>query len=233
MSQSFVIAPPPVTALTVDGSTDAFPVRRVFCVGKNYADHVREMGGDPKDTPPVFFTKPADAAIPADDSGSHVIAYPPMTEDLHYEAELVVALQSGGRDIAVADALGCVYGYGVGIDFTRRDIQRAMSKAGHPWDMAKGFDQSGIVGPITPLPGQDYTEGRISLSVDGETKQDAPLSDMIWKLPEIISTLSRFVALKPGDIIFTGTPAGVGPVVKGNRLNVSVDGLPSITLTIG
>ncbi len=232
MSSSYVLPAPAQPAATVQGEDGTFPVRRIFCVGRNYAVHVREMGGDPSDTPPVFFTKPADALVTVDDSGNHDAAYPPKTMDYHHEVELVIALSSGGRNISTDQALSTVYGYAVGIDFTRRDIQREASSKGQPWDMAKGFDQSAILGPIRPLPAQDYREGMIKLSVDGDQRQSAPLAHMIWDIPSIISTLSHFVELMPGDLIFTGTPEGVGPVSVGQTIDASVDGLPAIRFTV-
>ena len=232
MSHDFVLPAPAQPTAVVDGQAALFPIRRIFCVGRNYADHVREMGGDPKDTPPVFFTKPADAVVNVDDSGQHQAAYPSKTKNYHYEAELVIALKSGGRDISQTDALTHVYGYAVGIDFTRRDIQQEAAAGGKPWDMAKGFDQSAILGPIKELPGQDYREGKINLSVDGETRQDAPLSHMIWDIPSIISALSEYVELMPGDLIFTGTPEGVGAVEVGQTIHAAVDGLPAIEFTL-
>ena len=232
MTQSFVMSPPTQPAAKVQGEPGAFPVRRIFCVGRNYADHVREMGGDPRDTPPVFFTKPADALVNVDDTGTHDIAYPPKTTDYHHEVELVIALRYGGRNIPKNQALNTVYGYAVGIDFTRRDLQRDAAAKGQPWDMAKGFDQSAVLGPIKPQAGQDYHDGTIRLSVNGEQRQSAPLSHMIWDIPSIISSLSHFVELMPGDLIFTGTPEGVGPVRVGQTIDAGIDGLPGIRFTI-
>lgn len=228
----YVIKPHPITSLPIHGGHLRFPVRRVFCVGRNYAAHIREMGGDPRDTPPVFFTKPADALVPTDASGVARIAYPPATADLHYEGELVMALKAGGAAIDPAAAAHCIYGYAVGLDMTRRDIQREAGASGRPWDMAKGFDQSGPVGAILPAEGTLLDRGAITLSVDGETRQQADLTSMIWTLPEIIAHLSRLVTLEPGDVIFTGTPEGVGPVSRGQRIEVGVAGLPPLTCLV-
>lgn len=232
MSDQFVFTPPQTVAVPIAGSDAQFPIRRIFCVGRNYADHVREMGGDPSDTPPVFFDKPADAAVPVNAEGRTGVAYPPGTSNLHHEVELVVALQAGGSDIPEGTALEHVYGYAVGVDMTRRDIQKRASDAGQPWCMAKGFDQSAPIGPIQPMPGQDKAEGGISLSVDGEMRQSSDLNHMIWKLRPIISRLSALVHLEPGDLIFTGTPDGVGPVVKGQTVKAAIDGLPPISFDI-
>jgi fumarylpyruvate hydrolase len=204
-----------------------FPVRRIYCIGRNYADHAREMGMDPDREPPFFFGKPHDVVVP----GGGAIPYPPATSNLHYEVELVVALAKGGRDITVADALGCVYGYAVGIDLTRRDLQARAKEKGQPWDTAKGFDQSAPISPITPValcghPGS----GAIWLSVNGIEKQRGNLSQMIWSVPEVITQVSRFVALAPGDLLFTGTPAGVGPVVAGDRVRCGIDGLGELEI---
>jgi fumarylpyruvate hydrolase len=214
----------PVT-VAIAGSDARFPVRRIFCVGQNYADHAREMGADPKRQAPFFFSKPADAVV----ASGAMLDFPSQTDDLHHEVELVLALGAGGTNIALADAAGLVFGHAVGIDLTRRDLQAAAKKAGRPWDMAKGFDQSAPLGPITPGPAP--THGAIALSVNGETRQAGDLDQMIWNVAEIIATLSGFVALAGGDLIFTGTPAGVGPIRPGDRLRAT---LASVTpLEIG
>lgn len=201
-----------VPTVAIAGTALRFPVRRIFCVGQNYAEHTREMGGDPTRQAPFFFTKPADAVV---ESGA-VLPFPVATADLHHEVELVVALASGGSDIAVADAPRHIFGYAVGIDLTRRDLQAVAKAAGRPWDMAKGFDNSAPVGPITP--GVPPDAAAISLSVDGETRQSGNIDQMIWSVAEIIAALSRLVALAPGDLIFTGTPAGVGPILRGQAV---------------
>jgi len=218
---------PEVTAPTIAiaGTTDRFPVRRIFCVGQNYADHAREMGSDPDRQEPFFFTKPADAVV---ENGS-ALPFPPQTQDLHHEVELVVALSTGGKDVAVEDAAAMIFGAGVGIDLTRRDLQAAAKKIGRPWDMAKGFDRSAPIAALTP--GVPATSGSIALTVDGETRQSGDLSMMIWSVPEIIATLSTFVELAPGDLIFTGTPAGVGPIQRGQTVRATIEGFEPLEVT--
>lgn len=218
------------TTLPVVGSGDGFPVRRIFCVGRNYAAHAREMGHDPDREPPFFFTKPANAVVP---SGA-TIPYPVRTSDLHYEIELVVALSKGGVDIPEAGALDHVYGYGVGIDLTRRDLQGEAKKMGRPWDMGKGFDNSAPMTALTPASAIGHpAKGEIWLKVNGETRQKGDLGQQIWNVQETISYLSGLVTLYPGDLIMTGTPEGVGPVVAGDRLVGGIDGLSELTVTIG
>ena len=199
-----------------------FPVHRIYCVGRNYSEHVKEMGGDPKSEPPVFFSKPVSACV----TFNQDVTYPQATDDLHHEVELVVALKSGGKDIDIDVAMDCVYGYAVGIDFTRRDLQDIAKSQGRPWDLAKGFDQSAPISAILPV---NYVaqlgDRKISLSINEEVRQQASLSEMIWTVPEIISELSKFFELKPGDIIYTGTPSGVSAVFKGDRLCASIDGI--------
>jgi fumarylpyruvate hydrolase len=213
----------------VAGSASPFPVRRIYCVGKNYADHVAEMGGNPKSSPPIFFSKPASAVAL---SGS-AIPYPSRTQNLHHEIELVVAMQSGGPDIDARDALGHVFGYAVGNDLTRRDLQNNAKKTGSPWDMAKGFDHSAVMSPIIRVSecGHPAT-GRIWLAVNGTVRQDASLAAMIWSVPEIIAELSSYVRLEAGDLIYTGTPAGVGPLVRGDAVTGGVDGVGALTHSI-
>ncbi|MCB1385351.1 MAG: fumarylacetoacetate hydrolase family protein [Nitratireductor sp.] len=226
---AFVIGPHPVASVAVAGSGDRFAVRRIFCVGRNYAAHAREMGKDPDREPPFFFTKPADAVV---DDGE-AIAYPPLTQNLHHEAELVIAIGTDGRDIDESDALDHVWGYGIGNDLTRRDLQSAARDQGRPWDMSKGFDRSAVIGPLHPVSRSGHvSKGSIRLSVNGTLRQDGDLSDMIWAVPEIISVLSRSVTLKAGDLIMTGTPAGVGPLVPGDVCVVSIEGLGEIATTI-
>jgi len=216
-----------IPSVPIAGSSDRFPVRRIFCVGQNYADHAREMGSDPDRQPPFFFCKPADAIVP----GGGDIPYPAHTADLHHEVELVLALKGGGSDIAAGDARALVFGVAVGIDLTRRDLQAAAKKAGRPWDMAKGFDLSA---PITPIVAGAYpTSGAITLSIDGAVRQRGDLADMIWSPDEIIATLSTYVTLAPGDLIFTGTPAGVGPIRRGETVLAEIAGLPSLALRVG
>lgn len=217
-------APRPVT-LPVHGSDARFAVRRIFCVGRNYAEHSREMGGDPSREAPFFFTKPADAVVL---SGS-TIPYPPMTADLHHEAELVVAIGTGGADIALADAPAHIWGHAAGNDLTRRDLQAQAKAARRPWDMAKGFDHSAVIGALHAGP---LADGAITCTVGTRETQRARLSDMIWSVPEIIAELSRYVTLQPGDLIFTGTPAGVGPILRGEVCTVTIEGLTPASITL-
>jgi fumarylpyruvate hydrolase len=224
---SFVIPAPVQPALAVAGSSDRFPVRRIFCVGRNYAEHAREMGHDPDQDPPFFFTKPADALV---HSGA-ILTYPTMTADLHHEAELVAAIGTGGAAIDAAKALHHVWGYAAGNDLTRRDLQAEAKAMRRPWDMAKGFDNSAVVGALRPATQGHALSGAIRCQVDGALRQSADLTDMIWKLPDIIAHLSRFVTLQPGDLIFTGTPAGVGPINRGQTCVVEIDGLDPAVVT--
>jgi fumarylpyruvate hydrolase len=213
----FVIAPPPVIAAPVKGG-GLFPVRRVYCVGRNYADHALEMGADPTREPPFFFSKPRDAL-----SFRTEVPYPPATADLHHEVELVLALSSGGADLSPDETPELIYGAAVGVDLTRRDLQAAAKKTGRPWDMAKGFDASAPMGVITP--GANVDRGAIALSVNGEVRQSGDLSHMTWSAAEVLSHLSKLVRLEAGDLIFTGTPAGVGAVKAGDRIEARVEGL--------
>jgi len=227
---AFVITPPATPALAVAGSDQTFPVRRVFCVGRNYASHAREMGSDPSREPPFFFTKPADAVVPA--SGS--VPYPPSTQELHHEVELVVALKAGGTDIAPEQALDLVWGYGVGLDLTRRDLQAIAKKDGRPWDMAKGFDASAPCSPLQPVSAVGHPDdAAIWLEVNGQRKQEGNLNEMIWPVADVIAYLSRFVALAPGDLIYTGTPSGVDALNPGDRVRGGVDGVATFELEIG
>ncbi|WP_114394855.1 fumarylacetoacetate hydrolase family protein [Oleisolibacter albus] len=218
----FVIAAPDQPSLAVAGGDGRFPVRRIYCVGRNYADHAREMGADPVREPPFFFMKPADAVMP---DGAD-IPYPPGTANLHHEVELVAAIGATGRDVAVEKALDLVWGYGVGNDLTRRDLQGQAKAKGHPWDVGKGFDHSAPVSPLRPVTeiGHPAT-GAIALSVNGTLRQQGDLGDMIWSVAEIIAHLSRLFVLQPGDLIFTGTPAGVGAVVAGDVIEASIAGV--------
>jgi fumarylpyruvate hydrolase len=213
-------------SIGVVGSKARFPVRRVWCVGRNYLAHVRELGNDERESP-LFFSKQPDMLVP----GGGAIRYPSQTRNYHYEAELVVALKAGGENIAVADADALIFGHAVGLDMTRRDLQKQMQEKGRPWEAAKSFEQSGPVGPLTPFPGS-LPPARIRLSVNGQIRQEADTTQMIWSVPEIISQLSRQVSLGAGDVIFTGTPEGVGAVVKGDRLLAEIDGLEPLAVTI-
>ncbi|MCQ8278135.1 fumarylacetoacetate hydrolase family protein [Acetobacteraceae bacterium KSS8] len=208
-----IVVPQPV--VPVRGSETSFPVRRIWCVGQNYADHAREMGGNPDRAPPFFFSKPADAVVP----GGGDLPFPRQTGNLHHEVELVAAIGVGGSDIAPEDALSHVFGYAVALDMTRRDLQAEAKAAGRPWAFAKGFDQSCPIAPIVPASEIGHPQkGAITLSVDGVVKQSGDLADMIWSVAEAIAFLSRFVTLVPGDLVLTGTPAGVGPVKPGERV---------------
>ena len=210
----------PTTAIA--RSAARFPVRRIYCVGQNYAAHAREMGSDPDRKPPFFFSKPADAVVP---NGSR-LSYPSLTQDFQYEVELVVALGSGGERVLVADAAGLIYGWGVGIDLTRRDMQAEAKQAGRPWDMAKGFDHSAPLAALTL--GVPPQVGAIQLHVNGQLRQSGDLDEMIWTVPEVIANLSTYVRLAPGDLIFTGTPSGVGAIHPGDRVRGSIDGTEPI-----
>ncbi|MDB5983619.1 MAG: fumarylacetoacetate hydrolase [Pseudomonas sp.] len=226
----FVIAPVATPSLAVEGTSSRFPIRRVFCVGRNYSDHAREMGHDPDREPPFFFMKPADAIVPAEGT----IAYPTLTEDLHHEIELVVAIGKDGVDIAPEDALSHVWGYAVGADLTRRDIQAQAKKMGRPWDWAKGFDESGPSTALAPVSRVGHPEkGAIWLKVNGVERQRGDLSDQIWPVKDVIAYISQSVKLKAGDLIFTGTPAGVGALNVGDVVNGGIDGISEFTFTVG
>lgn len=230
---SFVFDPIPTPSVAIyhppyiDGQQQRFPVHRIYCVGRNYADHVREMGGDPNRSSPTFFTKPPDAVVSSHSS----IPYPLNTSDLHYEVELVVAIGKEGVQISEPDANDYIFGFGVGIDLTRRDMQSKAKKSGSPWDTAKAFDQSAPIGCITP--GKELDDSsKITLLVNGEARQSALLNQMIWSVPEIIAQLSISFRLLPGDLIFTGTPSGVGPITAGDHVKGMVEGLEDIEITI-
>lgn len=231
---NFCFPPHPVSTLPVAGDDAVFPVRRIFCVGRNYAEHAREMGALDQASgqePPFFFCKPGDALVGG--GGELTVHYPPQTENLHHEVEMVVALAAGGQNIAVDDAKRLIFGYGVGLDLTRRDLQARAKAKGHPWDMAKGFDQSAVCGPLLVAAQAGHPGcGRISLRVNGELRQDGDLAQMGWSVAEIIANLSTLVCLAAGDLIFTGTPAGVGPLQRGDRLVASVAGLPELQARI-
>jgi len=225
---SYAVTPPDQVAIPVEGGDELFPVRRIYCVGRNYAEHAREMGFDPDREPPFFFMKPADAVQP----DGAAIPYPPMTENFHYEIELVIALGKGGKNIAVENALSHIFGYAVGIDLTRRDVQMEARKMGRPWDMGKGFDKSALCGPIHRAAGIAVDKGKIWLKVNGDTKQTSDLSKLIWSVPEVIAYLSTYIELAPGDLIYTGTPEGVGPIVPGDKIIGHVDGVGDISMTV-
>jgi fumarylpyruvate hydrolase len=224
----YVIPAPAIPAVPVRGG-GLFPVRRVFCVGRNYAAHAREMGADPDREPPFFFSKPADAIL----TGGADMPYPPATEDLHHELELVVAIGTGGADISVTEAKSHIWGYAAGIDMTRRDLQGAAKKAGKPWDMGKGFDYSAPIGELVPAKELGkYEVGHVMLYVNEEERQEGDIADMIWSVAEVISCLSSLVRLAPGDLIFTGTPEGVAAVKRGDLLEGLISGLPPVKTRI-
>ncbi|MDR2112272.1 MAG: fumarylacetoacetate hydrolase family protein, partial [Candidatus Accumulibacter sp.] len=225
---NFVIPPPAPVALPVAGGDAFFPVRRVYCVGRNYAAHAAEMGGDGRE-PPFFFCKPPDALMP----GGGRIAYPPRTADLQHEVELVVALSGGGADIPAERSLTHVFGYAVGIDLTRRDLQAKAKEKGRPWEMAKAFDQSGPIGALTPAAQCAHpARGRIWLKVNGIVKQDGDIAQMTWNVAEVIANLSTYVTLAAGDLIFTGTPAGVSTVTRGDALECGIDGVGTLAVEL-
>lgn len=228
-SPATVIPVPQPVLLPIEGSSDVFPVRRVYCVGRNYADHAIEMGHDPSREPPFFFQKNADNLLPP----GKPFPYPPLSNDVHYEAECVLVLKSGGQDIPVEKALDCIYGYAVGIDFTRRDLQAEAKKLGRPWEVAKAFEYSAPVSAIVPASRLGHPDaGRIWLDHNGKRVQDGNLNQMIWKVPEIIAELSKLFILAPGDVIMTGTPAGVGAVKKGDRVECGIDGIATLSVSV-
>ena len=223
----YAFEPAAQAAAPIIGEDAAFPIRRILCVGRNYAAHRREMGGDDRD-PPFFFAKPADAYVPAEG----VVPYPSVTADLHHEIELVVALAKGGADVSPDAALDLVLGYAVGVDLTRRDLQNAAKAKGHPWDASKGFDASAPMSPIRRWSGAP-PQGRIHLSVNGQIRQQAEVADMIWNIAEVIAEASKLWRLAPGDLIFTGTPEGVGAMQRGDRVEAGVEGVGEIAFTLG
>jgi fumarylpyruvate hydrolase len=226
-----VIPMPPLASVPVAGG-GMFPVRRIYCVGRNYVEHAQEMGFTGRE-PPFFFMKPTDAVVPVAEGETGVIDYPSLTKNFHYEVELVVAIGRGGRNIAAADAFKHVYGYAVGLDMTRRDLQGEMKKQGRPWCIGKGFDQSAPIGPIHPVSATgELGRGAITLSVNGQQRQLGDLSQLIWNVGETIEHLSGAWALQPGDLIFTGTPAGVGPVVAGDVMVGAIEGLGSLRVAV-
>ncbi|MBO6562284.1 MAG: fumarylacetoacetate hydrolase family protein [Nisaea sp.] len=224
----YVIEKPRQVAIPVAGSDALFPVRRVYCIGRNYAAHAVEMGHDPDREPPFFFQKNPDNL---DASGE--FPYPPESNDVHHEMEMLVALKSGGSNIALEDALNHVYGYGLSLDMTRRDLQGEQKKLGRPWEIGKAFERSAPCGPVHPVEKVGHLDaGRVALSINGELKQEGDLNQMIWKVPEMISYLSRFFELAAGDVILSGTPSGVGPVSRGDVMEASVEGLGSMTVKV-
>lgn len=225
----YVIPQPPQPVLAIAGSSQLFPIRRIWCVGRNYLEHIREMGNDERE-PPFFFAKFSDSVVP--DGGT--VPFPPLTKDFHFEVELVVALKSGGRNIPTARALDCVWGYGVGIDLTRRDLQIASRNIKRPWEIGKSFDAAAPIGALKPAATVGHpAKGRIWLKQNGVVKQDGDLAQMIWNVPEVINQLSQQVGLAAGDVIMTGTPAGVGQIAVGDTLECAVEGVGSLTVTVG
>jgi len=223
-------APAPVAAPVEGGGL--FPVHRIYCVGRNYAEHAQEMGHSGRE-PPFFFMKPADALVAVAAGETGAIDYPSLTGNLHHEIELVVALGRGGRDIAAADALACIWGYAVGLDMTRRDLQNDMKKQGRPWEIGKSFEQSAPIGPIVPIARTgELTRGAITLDVNGTRKQTGDLAELIWNVAETIEQLSRGWLLQPGDLIYTGTPAGVAAVQRGDVMEGRIDGLPALLVAV-
>ncbi|QWD76916.1 fumarylacetoacetate hydrolase family protein [Polynucleobacter sp. MWH-UH24A] len=229
MTTSFVIAAPAIPSLPVVGDSKRFPVNRIYCVGRNYADHAREMGHDPDREPPFFFMKPATAIV----TDGQAMAYPALSKDVHHELEMVVAIGKGGSNISADHALDHVWGYGLGLDMTRRDLQGEAKKMGRPWDTGKAFDQSAPCSALVPVSQCGHlSKGRIYLTVNGQVKQDGDLAMMIWNVPETIAYLSTLFTLMPGDLIFSGTPAGVAAVQRGDVLEGHVDGLPVLQTKI-
>ena len=223
----FVIQNPQVATIPVDGGGQ-FPVRRVYCIGRNYAAHAVEMGHDPDREPPFFFQK-----NPNNLDASGEFPYPPHTSDVHHEVEMLVALKSGGKNIKIEDALDHVWGYGASLDMTRRDLQGQAKKMGRPWEIGKAFERSGPVGPLKPVSETGHLDaGRIELKVNGEVRQEGDLNQMIWKVPEMISYLSEYFELAAGDVIMSGTPAGVGPIERGDVMEVNIEGLDSVSFKV-
>lgn len=228
---SYVFPPPAPAAVPVQGG-GLFPVHRIYCVGRNYAEHAQEMGFTGRE-PPFFFLKPADAIVPVAEGETGTIDYPPLTADLHHEIELVVALGQGGRDIPAASAAAHIWGYATGLDMTRRDLQGQMKKQGRPWSIGKGFDQSAPISPLVPKARTgELLEGAITLAVNGLRKQEGNLAQLIWSVNETIEQLSRAWLMQPGDLIFTGTPAGVGAVVRGDVMQGAIAGLPTLRVAV-
>jgi fumarylpyruvate hydrolase len=224
----FVIAQPKQASLQVKGSKASFPVHRIYCVGRNYAAHAIEMGGDPNREPPFFFQKNPDNLVQ-----DGIFPYPPASNDVHHEIELVVALKEGGKDIPLGQAIDCVYGYGVGLDMTRRDLQGKAKDAGRPWEIGKAFESSAPASPLLPATDIGHpAAGAIWLDVNGERRQTGDLNQMIWKVPEMISYLSGLFVLQPGDVIFSGTPSGVGPVRRGDELLGHIDGIGDLRVSV-
>ena len=233
MASEFVVTPPAAVSIPVVGQSGRFPVRRVYCVGRNYEDHAKEMGFTGRE-PPFFFLKPADAIVYVPQGETGTMPYPTLTKNLHHEIELVACIGTGGKNIKAADAMKHIYGYAVGLDMTRRDLQGDMKKQGRPWEIGKAFDQSAPIGPVVPAAeAGDIVNADISLTVNGTDRQRSNVSKLIWNMAETIEQLSAAWELQPGDLIFTGTPEGVAAVVSGDTLVGNVAGLPTLTVKIG
>jgi len=229
---TYVVSPAPQVSVSVVGTAERFPVRRVYCVGRNYEEHAKEMGFTGRE-PPFFFFKPTDAVVPVNAGETGRIAYPSLTKNLHHEIELVVAISKGGKNIRAADALNHVYGYAVGLDMTRRDLQNEMKKQGRPWEIGKSFEESAPIGPITPAAqAGDIANAAIWLQVNGQDRQRSNVSKLIWNIGEFIEYMSAAWTLQPGDLIYSGTPEGVGAVVEGNTLVGGIDGLETLRVTV-
>ena len=232
MASEFVFAPPAAVSVPVAGQSARFPVHRIYCVGRNYEDHAKEMGFTGRE-PPFFFMKPADALVTVDAGQTGTMAYPTLTKNLHHEIELVVAIGTGGKNISAADAHKHIYGYAVGLDMTRRDLQNDMKKQGRPWDIGKGFEQSAPIGPIVPVvQAGDAEKAEISLQVNGADRQRSNVSKLIWNVAETIEHLSAAWELQPGDLIYTGTPAGVAAVVRGDLMEGEIAGLGTLRVQV-
>ena len=225
----YLFPPPPVSSVAIASSPLRFAVHRIYCVGRNYAEHAKEMGHDPQKEEPFFFSKPADAVF---EPSQGALPFPGATQDLHHEVEWVVALGAPLHRATPEQAAAAVWGHGVGLDLTKRDLQTAAKKSGKPWDVSKGFDHSAVLAPLQPLQGPLPTTGRIQLQVNGEARQDADLSDLIWAVPALLAKLSHFYALQPGDLVFTGTPAGVSALQPGDVVEAQIDGLPPLRLEL-
>jgi fumarylpyruvate hydrolase len=232
MSVHTVVEAVPATLLAVAGQSSAFPVHRIYCVGRNYAEHAREMGASGREAP-FFFAKPADALLYVESGSEGECPYPPRTDNLHHEIELVVALSTGGANLGLEAAAATVWGYAIGIDLTRRDLQQQAKDKGRPWDTAKGFDHSAPIGPLHPVSSVGVLErGAIWLEVNGAARQRGDLGDMIWKVGEMLAELSTYFVLRPGDLVFTGTPAGVAAIQRGDRIRAGIDGLGELRLRL-
>ena len=227
------IAPWDLPVVPIVGTSDVFPVRHIYCVGRNYAEHAKEMGGDATKEPPFFFTKPADAIVPVVPPAVGALTYPLATKSLHHEVELVVALGRRGLQLEPDEAQALIFGYACGLDMTRRDLQNEMREKKRPWDIGKSFAQAAPIGPIHPVGQTGFlAQGAITLDVNGVRRQQGDLADMIWDIPHLLAILSQFYELMPGDLVFTGTPAGVDAVVAGDRLDGRIEGLPALSIVV-